>query len=72
MGRAKGTPKTILIATRVTPRINGLIKQMAQREGLYVSEWVRQLITAELSERGMFEKGLFTPKQHQAFQYTTQ
>lgn len=62
MARSNGTPKSILIATRVTPRINDLIKQMADREGLYVSEWVRKLINEELSERGMLEKGLILPK----------
>jgi len=50
VGRSNGTPKNIHIATRVTPRIEGLIKQMAEREGLYVSEWVRKLVTAELDE----------------------
>ena len=63
MGRGNnGTPKSILIATRVTPRINDLVQQMANREGLYVSEWVRKLITAELSEHGVLDKGLFEPR----------
>ena len=65
MGRSNGTPKSILIATRVTPRIEGLIKQMAEREGLYVSEWVRKVITSELASRGMLDKGLFTPRDHE-------
>ena len=30
MGRSKGTPKSVLIATRVTPRINEMVKQMAK------------------------------------------
>ena len=50
MGRSKGTPKNIHIATRITPRIEGLIKHMVEREGLYVSKWVRKLVTAELDE----------------------
>lgn len=62
MGRSNGIPKTVLMATRVTPRIEGLIKQMAQREGLYVSEWVRKIITMELAERGMLDRGIFSPK----------
>jgi hypothetical protein len=61
MGRSNGTPKSILIATRVTPRINDLIRQMAQREGLYVSEWVRKVIITELSEHGLLDRGLFIP-----------
>ena len=67
MGRSTGTPKSILIATRVTPRINGLVQQMANREGLYVSEWVRKLIVTELGARGMLDKGLFTPREHESF-----
>lgn len=61
MGRSNGTPKSVLIATRVTPRINDLVKQMAHREGLYVSEWVRKLIIDELAERNMLGKTLYTP-----------
>jgi hypothetical protein len=61
MGRSNGTPKSILIATRVTPRINGLVKQMAHREGLYVSEWVRKIIIAELSKNKMLGNPLYTP-----------
>ena len=69
MGRSHGTPKSILIATRVTPRINDLIKQMAAREGLYVSEWVRKLITQELATRGMLEKGIFSPNTPPEMEY---
>ena len=38
----------MLIATRVTPRIKKIISQMAYREGLSVSEWLRNLIVVEL------------------------
>jgi len=38
------TPKNMLLATRVTPRIRDIVTQMAQREGLNVSEWMRNLI----------------------------
>jgi hypothetical protein len=62
MGRSNGTPKSVLIATRVTPRINELVKQMAHREGLYVSEWVRKLIISELVERNMLGRSLYTPQ----------
>jgi hypothetical protein len=61
MGRSKGTPKSVLIATRVTPRINEMVKQMANREGLYVSEWVRKIIITELSNNNMLGKPLYTP-----------
>ena len=48
VGRSKGQTKDILLATRVTPRISENVKQMAYREGLNVSEWLRSLIIAEL------------------------
>ena len=61
MGRSKGTPKSVLIATRVTPRINEMVKQMANREGLYVSEWVRKIIITELSSNNMLGRPLYVP-----------
>ena len=48
MPRKSSNPKTVLIATRVTPRIKKIISQMAYREGLSVSEWLRNLIVVEL------------------------
>jgi len=62
MGRSKGTPKSVLIATRVTPNINEAVQQMAYREGLYVSEWIRKIIITELSRNNMLSKKLFTPQ----------
>jgi hypothetical protein len=62
MGRSNGTRKSVLIATRVTPRIEQLVKQMANREGLYVSEWVRKVIIQELSSNKMLRTSLHNPK----------
>jgi hypothetical protein len=50
MPRKSSNPKTVLIATRVTPRIKNIISQMAYREGLNVSEWLRNLIVVELKK----------------------
>jgi len=61
MGRANGVPKSVLLATRVTPGINGKIKQIAFREGLYVSEWIRKLITNELKNQDMLGRPLQAP-----------
>ena len=61
MGRSNGTPKSVLIATRVTPRINELVKMVSNREGLYVSEWVRKIIISELSKNNMFSNTLYAP-----------
>ena len=63
MGRSNGTPKSVLIATRVTPRIEKLVKQMAFREGLYVSEWVRKIIVEELAKNQMLNTALYPPTQ---------
>jgi hypothetical protein len=62
MGRKKGTPKSVLLATRVTPGINDKIKQLAFREGLYVSEWIRQLIVSELKSQNMLGRALQVPQ----------
>jgi hypothetical protein len=48
MPQKSGTPKNMLLATRVTPRIRDIVVQMAQREGLNTSEWLRNLIIGEL------------------------
>ena len=63
MGRSNGTPKSVLLATRVTPRIEKLVKQMAYREGLYVSEWVRKIIIDELSKNKMLNSSVYSPTQ---------
>ena len=62
MGRSKGIPKSVLLATRVTPGISEKIKQLAFREGLYVSEWIRQLITSELRKQDMLGRPLQAPQ----------
>lgn len=61
MGKSSGTPKSVLIATRVTPRIEQLVKRMAYMEGLYVSEWIRKLIIDELSRMKMLKTSVYTP-----------
>jgi hypothetical protein len=43
-----GSPKNVLLATRVTPAIRDIVEQMSHREGLNVSEWLRNLIILEL------------------------
>ena len=48
MPRKTGSPKNVLLATRETPRIRDIVVQMAHREGLNVSEWMRNLIIMEL------------------------
>ncbi len=48
MPQKTGTPKNMLLATRVTPKVHDIVVQMAQREGLNVSEWMRNLIIMEL------------------------
>jgi hypothetical protein len=64
MGRSKGIQKSVLLATRVTPGINAKIKQMAFREGLYVSEWIRQLIISELKKQNVLGNPLQIPQRN--------
>ena len=61
LGRSKSKPKTVLLATRVTPKINELINQMAHREGLYVSEWIRTVLIGELKKSGLLTTRLIDP-----------
>ncbi|MBS7620372.1 hypothetical protein KEJ21_07000, partial [Candidatus Bathyarchaeota archaeon] len=53
--------KTILIATRVTPHVKAIIDQVAKREGLTVSEWLRNLIITDLKNRGTLPTLLVFP-----------
>ena len=48
MPKKTSSPKNVLLATRVTPGIRDIVVQMSQREGLNVSEWLRNLIILEL------------------------
>ena len=41
--------KDVLLASRVTRRISDLVRTMADKEGLHVSEWIRLLIVNELN-----------------------
>ena len=61
MGRSGGNTKDILLATRVTPRISENVKQLAYREGLNVSEWLRNLIVAELKKTNSLSSRLKEP-----------
>ncbi|RLI24012.1 hypothetical protein DRO58_07965 [Candidatus Bathyarchaeota archaeon] len=47
------TTKDTTIAFRVTPRIGELVAQVASSEGLNTSEWLRNLVIAELKRRGL-------------------
>ena len=69
MGRSAGIRKTILLATRVTPKISQTVRQLAFREGLTVSEWIRNLIGSELKESNVLPNRLMSPyKDHQPSQ----
>jgi hypothetical protein len=61
MGRGSGTPKTKLIATRVTPRIRRIITSVAASEGLYTSEWVRKVIVKELKQSKLLTTSIDHP-----------
>ena len=61
MSRKTGTPKTVLLATRVTPRIRDIVVQMAHREGLNVSELLRNLIISELKKNEALPSVILSP-----------
>ena len=61
MPQTSGTPKNVLLATRVTPKIRDIVVQMAQREGLNVSEWLRNLIISELKRNEVLPTVLKEP-----------
>ena len=48
MSKTSSKSKSVMLATRVTPIINELVVRMSLREGLNKSEWIRNLIIAEL------------------------
>jgi hypothetical protein len=61
MGRSNSHTKDILLATRVTPRISKNVKQLAYREGLNFSEWLRNLIVAEMKKTNSLPRRLKEP-----------
>ena len=61
MTQKTGIPKTVLLATSVTPRIRDIVVQMAAREWLNVSEWLRNLIIMELNRTEVLLNVLRTP-----------
>jgi len=56
-----GSPKNVLLATRVTPAIRDIVEQMSHREGLNVSEWLRNLIILELKRSQALPSTLRSP-----------
>ena len=61
MTRKSLDQKSVLVATRVTPRIRDLAIQVAQNQGLNVSEWLRNLIIGELKKHGALTTVLSIP-----------
>jgi len=62
MPRNNANPKTVLLATRVTPRIKHIIVQLAQREGLAVSEWLRNIVVMELKRNSALPAMIQVPE----------
>jgi len=44
--------KKAIVATRLAPHIIELVKKEAEKEGISVSEWIRNIILKELKKRG--------------------
>jgi len=51
MPQKSGNRKSVMLATRVMPRIRDIVVQMAYREGLNTSEWLRNLVIDELTRK---------------------
>ncbi|KPV64440.1 MAG: hypothetical protein AOA65_0972 [Candidatus Bathyarchaeota archaeon BA1] len=49
------------LSVRVTPRVKDIVAQVAQSEGVDVSEWLRNLIVGELKGRGVLPTVLTVP-----------
>jgi hypothetical protein len=62
MPGVKSQPKDVLLATRVTPHISNIIKMMAEKEGLYVSEWIRLVIVNELKKNNVLQYKINPPQ----------
>jgi hypothetical protein len=62
MGRSSGNSKDVLLATRVTPKISENVRQLSYREGLNVSEWIRNLIVTELKQNNALPNRLNEPR----------
>jgi hypothetical protein len=54
--------KDALVCTRVTPYIREILDQQASREGLTLSEWIRNLIVTELKSEGLLQMVFKTPQ----------
>jgi hypothetical protein len=61
MGRSRGEPKSILLGTMVVSRIRDHVIQLADREGLNTSEWIRSLILTELKKNNSIPKQIREP-----------
>jgi hypothetical protein len=48
-------PKNMLLATRITPKVRDSVVQLAQGEGLNVSEWLRNVIIMELKRADVLQ-----------------
>jgi hypothetical protein len=62
MPKTSSEQKDEIIATRVTPYIKRAIVSEAQKEGLGVAEWLRNLIVSELRNRGVLPRVLRMPE----------
>ncbi|HID90773.1 TPA: hypothetical protein EYP44_02305 [Candidatus Bathyarchaeota archaeon] len=56
MPKSRSRPKEKLISTRVTPTIKSIVFNEAEREGLTISEWLRNLIVVELRRRNLLPR----------------
>lgn len=56
MPRKSGDKKSSIIATRLTPDLKRIVEHESHREGMDMSEWIRNLIIQELNRRGALSR----------------
>ena len=56
MPKSQSGLKENLVSTRVTPAIRNVILAVARREGITISEWLRNLIIEELRKRDLLPR----------------
>ncbi|MFQ6076532.1 MAG: hypothetical protein ACE5OY_03275 [Candidatus Bathyarchaeia archaeon] len=62
MPKSRSGLKEELVSTRVTPEIKSTILSQAQREGLTISEWLRNLVISELKARNLLPRAPQMPR----------
>lgn len=61
MPKSKADLKNMLISTRVTPDVKGMVLKEALADGLTISEWLRFMIIRAIARRNSASKASGAP-----------